>query len=175
LNQYNGAGSGATTYADLAEGGYDNRSRNFFDGTFTFKLENLVKGLTLRSVAGTQYRRGDRYIFKRTVPLWGRFGVNRYVNQVNSYSISNEVPKNLNLQFLANYDLKINKHTFGALLGYQWEDFRYVNTTSGATNMVSNDLPTLNLGDDKTKTNSESIATYAFQSVFGRLNYNYDD
>ena len=175
LNQYNGAGSGATTYADLAEGGYDNRSRNFFDGTFTFKLENLVKGLTLRSVAGTQYRRGDRYIFKRTVPLWGRFGVNRYVNQVNSYSISNEVTKNLNLQFLANYDLKINKHTFGALLGYQWEDFRYVNTTSGATNMVSNDLPTLNLGDDKTKTNSESIATYAFQSVFGRFNYNYDD
>ena len=175
LGQYNGAGSGATTYADLAEGGYDNRSRNFFDGTFTFKLENLVKGLTLRSVAGTQYRRGDRYIFKRTVPLWGRFGVNRYVNQVNSYSISNEVTKNLNLQFLANYDLKIDKHTFGALLGYQWEDFRYVNTTSGATNMVSNDLPTLNLGDDKTKTNSESIATYAFQSVFGRLNYNYDD
>jgi TonB-linked SusC/RagA family outer membrane protein len=175
LGQYNGAGSGATTYANLAEGGYNNLSRNFFDGTFTFKLENLVKGLTLRTIAGTQYRRGDRYIFNRTVPLWGRFGVNRYVNQVNSYSISNDVTKNLNLQFLANYDLKINKHTFGALLGYQWEDFRYVNTTSGATNMVSNDLPTLNLGDDKTKTNSESIATYAFQSVFGRFNYNFDD
>jgi TonB-linked SusC/RagA family outer membrane protein len=173
--QYNGAGSGATTYANLAEGGYDNRSRNFFDGTFTFKLENLVKGLTLRSVAGTQYRRGDRYIFNRTVPLWGRYTVSRYVNQVNSYSISNEVTKNLNLQFLANYDLKINKHTFGALLGYQWEDFRYVNTTAGASNMVSNDLPTLNLGDDKTKTNSEAIATYAFQSVFGRFNYNFDD
>jgi TonB-linked SusC/RagA family outer membrane protein len=109
------------------------------------------------------------------VPLWGRYTVSRYVNQVNSYSISNEVTKNLNLQFLANYDLKINKHTIGALVGYQWEDFRYVNTTSGASNMVSNDLPTLNLGDDKTKTNSEAIATYAFQSVFGRFNYNYDD
>jgi TonB-linked SusC/RagA family outer membrane protein len=175
LGQYNGAGSGATTYANLAEGGYNNLSRNFFDGTFTLKLANVVKGLTLRTVVGTQYRRGDRYIFNRTVPLWGRFAVNRYVNQVNSYSISNDVTKNLNLQFLANYDLKINKHTFGALLGYQWEDFRYVNTTSGASNMVSNDLPTLNLGDDKTKTNSESIATYAFQSVFGRFNYNFDD
>lgn len=175
LGQYNGAGSGATTYASLAEGGYNNLSRNFFDATFTFKLENVIKGLTLRSIAGTQYRRGDRYIFNRTVPLWGRFAVNRYVNQVNSYSIANDVTKNLNLQFLANYDLKIKKHTFGVLLGYQWEDFRYVNTISGASNLVSNDLPTLNLGDDKTKTNSESIATYAFQSVFGRLNYNYDD
>lgn len=173
--QYNGAGSGATTYAHLAEGGYNNLSRNFFDGTFTFKLENLVKGLTLRSVAGTQYRRGDRYIFNRTVPLWGRFAVNRYVNQLNSYSVTNDVTKNLNLQFLANYDYKFKRHTFGALVGYQWEDFRFVSTNAGASNLVSNDLPTLNLGDDKTKTNSESIATYAFQSVFGRFNYNYDD
>lgn len=173
--KYNGAGSGATTYAHLAEGGYNNLSRNFFDGTFTFKLANLVKGLTLRSVVGTQYRRGDRYIFNRTVPLWGRFAVNRYVNQVNSYSITNDLTKNLNLQFLANYDLKIKKHTLGALVGYQWEDFRFVSTNSGASNLVSNDLPTLNLGDDKTKTNSESIATYAFQSVFSRFNYNYDD
>lgn len=175
LGKYNGAGSGATTYASLAEGGYNNLSRNFFDGTFTFKLENVIKGLTLRTIAGTQYRRGDRYIFNRTVPLWGRFAINRYVNQINSYSIANDVTKNLNLQFLANYDLKIKKHTFGALMGYQWEDFRYVNTISGASNLVSNDLPTLNLGDDKTKTNSEAIATYAFQSVFARLNYNYDD
>ena len=173
--QYNGAGSGATTYANLAEGGYNKLSRNFFDGTFTFKIANIVKGLTLRTVAGTQYRRGDRYIFNRTVPLWGRFAVNRYVNQVNSYSITNDVTKNINLQFLANYDLKFKKHTFGALLGYQWEDFRFVSTNAGASNLVSNDLPTLNLGDDKTKTNSESIATYAFQSVFGRFNYNYDD
>jgi TonB-linked SusC/RagA family outer membrane protein len=124
---------------------------------------------------GTQYRRGDRYIFNRTVPLWGRFAVNRYVNQVNSYSITNDVTKNLNLQFLANYDLKIKKHTFGALAGYQWEDFRFVSTNAGASNLVSNDLPTLNLGDDKTKTNSEFISTYAFQSVFGRFNYNFDD
>ena len=175
LGQYNGAGSGATTYADLAEGGYNNLTRNFFDGTFTFKLENLVKGLTLRSVTGTQYRMGDRYIFRRTVPLWGRFGVNRYVNQVNGYQITNEITKNLNVQFLANYDYKYNKHSFGVFAGYQWENFRYVNTTAGASNLVSNDLPTLNLGDDKTKTNSESIATYAFQSVFGRFNYNYDD
>ncbi len=175
LGQYNGAGSGATTYANLAEGGYNNLSRNFFDGTFTFKFENLVKGLTLRSVAGTQYRRGDRYIFNRTVPLWGRFAVNRYVNQVNSYSITNDVTKNVNLQFLANYDYKFKKHTIGLFAGYQWENYRFVSTNAGASNLVSNDLPTLNLGDDKTKTNSESIGTYAFQSIFGRFNYNYDD
>jgi TonB-linked SusC/RagA family outer membrane protein len=101
--------------------------------------------------------------------------VNRYVNQVNSYSITNDVTKNVNLQFLANYDYKFKKHTIGLFAGYQWENYRFVSTNAGASNLVSNDLPTLNLGDDKTKTNSESIGTYAFQSIFGRFNYNYDD
>ncbi|MFN9680654.1 MAG: SusC/RagA family TonB-linked outer membrane protein, partial [Bacteroidota bacterium] len=72
------------------------------------------------------------------------------------------------------YKKKIGKHDFSLLVGYQWEDFRYSNIVTGATNLVSNDLPTLNLGDDKTKTNSQSISTNAFQSVFGRFNYNYD-
>jgi TonB-linked SusC/RagA family outer membrane protein len=79
------------------------------------------------------------------------------------------------LQFLANYDYKFKKHTIGLLAGYQWENYRFVSTNAGASNLVSNDLPTLNLGDDKTKTNSEAIGTFAFQSVFSRFNYNYDD
>ncbi len=41
--------------------------------------------------------------------------------------------------------------------------------------MVSNDLPALNLGDDNTKTNSQTINSYAFQSYFGRFNYNFDN
>ncbi|MFN9690270.1 MAG: SusC/RagA family TonB-linked outer membrane protein, partial [Bacteroidota bacterium] len=75
---------------------------------------------------------------------------------------------------MADYKKKIGKHDFSLLVGYQWEDFRYSNIVTGATNLVSNDLPTLNLGDDKTKTNSQSISTNAFQSVFGRFNYNYN-
>ena len=174
--RYNGAGSAATAYASLEAGGYNNYSRNFFDGVFTAKLADVVKGLTLRAVAGTQYRRGDRDIFARTVPLWGRSRILSYLNQVNSYSMTRELTKNTNLQFLANYDLKVgSKHTFGFFAGYQWEDFRYDAMTAGANNLVSNDLPTLNLGNDLTKSNSQSIQTYAFQSVFGRFNYNFSD
>lgn len=174
--RYNGAGSAATAYASLEAGGYNNYARNFFDGVFTAKLADVVKGLTLRAVAGTQYRRGDRDIFARTVPLWGRSRILSYLNQVNSYSMTRELTKNTNLQFLANYDLKVgSKHTFGFFAGYQWEDFRYDAITTAANNLVSNDLPTLNLGNDLTKSNSQNIQTYAFQSVFGRFNYNFSD
>jgi TonB-linked SusC/RagA family outer membrane protein len=173
--QYNGAGSAATVYGRLEAGGYNEYTRNFFDGVFTFKAADFVKGLTLRAVLGTQYRTGFRENFARTVPLWGRGKVLSYINQVNGYTLTDELTKNTNLQFLANYDLQIaKKHNLGFFAGYQWEEFRFTNLVAGATNLVSNDLPTLNLGDDKTKTNSQSISTNAFQSVFGRFNYNYD-
>lgn len=173
--RYNGAGSAATAYASLESGGYNEYKRNYFDGVFTLKAADIVKGLNLRAVLGTQYRRGDRETFFRTVPLWGKSRVLSYLNQVNSFQLFNELTTNYNLQFLANYDKQIGKHTFGLFAGYQWEDFRYASFTTAASNLVSNDLPTLNLGDDKTKSNSQNIYAYAYQSVFGRVNYSYAD
>jgi len=173
--QYNGAGSAATAYARLESGGYNILKRDFFDGTATLRANNIVKGLRLTAVAGTQYRLGDRKNFARTVPLWGRGKILSYVNQVNSYNITEDLINNTNLQLLANYDIAIaKKHNLGILLGYNYENFRQESVSAGATNLVSNDLPTLNLGDDKTKTNSQFIGTNASQSVFSRFNYNYD-
>ncbi|MDF7818415.1 TonB-dependent receptor [Runella sp. MFBS21] len=174
--RYSGAGSAATAYAELESGGYNNLDKNYFDGTFTLKAADIVKGLTLRAVVGTQIRPENRNAFLRTVPLWGRTSILRYINQVNSYRVTRDLTKNLNLQFLADYNFKIgDKHSFSVLGGYQWEDSRFESVYTQANNLVSNDLPTLSLGDDATKSNSETIRTYAFQSVFGRFNYNYAD
>lgn len=174
--RYNGAGSAATAYGILESGGFNKYDQNFFDGVFTATLANVVKGLQLRAVAGTQYRLGDREIFNRTVPLWGKSRVLSYHNQVNSYQVNDELTKNLNLQFLANYDFKLGtNHNFGFFAGYQWEDYRYGITVSRAQNLVSNDLPSLTLGDDRTKSTTDTVKTNAFQSGFGRFNYNFGD
>ncbi|AQG79365.1 SusC/RagA family TonB-linked outer membrane protein [Spirosoma montaniterrae] len=174
--RYNGAGSAASTYAELESGGYNNLFKNHFDGTFTLRAANFIKGLSLRAVAGTQYRPENRNVFFRTVPLWGKSRILRYHNQVNSYQVTRDLTKNINLQFLADYNFKIGaNHNFALLGGYQWEDFRFERVFTQANNLVSNDLPTLSLGDDLTKSNSETIRTYAFQSIFGRLNYNFAD
>ncbi|GAB4002953.1 TonB-dependent receptor [Spirosoma daeguense] len=173
--RYNGAGSAATAYGILESGGYNNYTKRQFDGVANLQAANFVKGLTLRAIAGVQYRPANREIFARTVPLWGRSRILSYANNPNSYQVRRELIRNTNLQFLATYDLKLGeKHNFTLLGGYQWEDFRDENIITTSTNMVSNDLPTLNLGDDKTKTNSEFVGARAFQSVFARLNYNYD-
>ncbi len=174
--RYNGVSTASSAYALLESGGYNIYKRNNLDGVFTLKLSEIIKGLNLRAVYGIQNRRGDREVFARTVPLWGRTRIISYLNLTNSYTLTKEQTINSNLQFLANYDFKIaNKHNFGLFAGYQWEEYRFDQTVAGATNLVSNDLPTLNLGNDLTKTNSQSIQTYAYQSIFGRVSYNYND
>lgn len=171
-----GAGSSANnTYALLREGGYNNIDRNFFDGVFTFTAANFVKGLKLKAVLGQQYRFGARELFSRTVELWGRFTPIFYLNNPNSFSRTNELTKNTNLQYLADYDLALGKNKFHILAGYQWEDNRFQGVTTSSNSLVSNDRPTLNLGNDLTKSNSETINTYAFQSYFGRFNYSFND
>lgn len=171
-----GAGSSANnTYALLKEGGYNNIDRNFFDGVFTFTAADLIKGLKMRAVLGQQYRVGERERFARTVELWGRFTPIFYLNNPNAYTLTDEITKNTNLQFLADYDITFGKSKIHLLGGYQWEDSRFRAIATTSNSLVSNDQPTLNLGNDLTKSNSETINTYAFQSYFGRFNYNYAD
>jgi len=171
-----GAGSSSNnSYALLKEGGYNNVDRNFFDGVFTLAAKELVKGLNIRTVLGQQYRFSDRRRFARQVELWGRFAPIFYLNNPNQYAITSEFTRNTNIQFLTDYDLTIGKSKFHVLGGYQWEDSRFTSTATTSNSLVNNDQPTLNLGDDKTKANSETINTFAFQSFFGRFNYNYDD
>jgi len=176
---FGGAGSsGNNTYGYLTQGGYDNSTRNDFDGVFTGTLKDVVKGLTIRSIFGRQYRRTDRERFARTVELWDRGGDNpAYIlNNPNGYQLTQDNTINTSFQMLVDYDLELGgKHKFHALAGYQWEDFRKTSLFSQATNLISNDLPSLNLGDDNTKVTNQSINTYANQSVFGRVNYGFDE
>src|SRR5690606_22050224 len=56
-------GSSATSYLYLAEGGYNNTERSNFDGAFTLKVKDLVKGLQLRAIYGGQYNANNNDLF----------------------------------------------------------------------------------------------------------------
>jgi len=171
--RYNGYGTN-NVYARLKEGGYNNFDRNFFDGVFSFRVPNLVKGLVIRGIYGVQYRTEERDRFLRTVELWGRIAPISYINNPNQYQVTNGIIKNNNVQFLVNYDFSVNnKHRFTLLGGYQWQDSRSESVFTTARNLISNDIPSLNLGDNATKVATETINTYAYQSVFARINYNF--
>lgn len=78
------------------------------------------------------------------------------------------------MQFLADYSLDIKEqHHFHVLGGYQFENYRSETVAATAKNLSSNDLFSLNLGDPTQYSASDDISTWATQSVFARLNYNY--
>ncbi|TDE44338.1 TonB-dependent receptor [Flavobacterium rhamnosiphilum] len=168
--------SGFNTYAYLAEGGYNKRTIDDLDGTFKMTIKDLAKGLKFTTIYGRKLRSEDSEVFSRTVELWGRTKPLYVLNNPNGYVLDQDILRTENFQFLTDYNLTIaENHEFTVLGGYQWEDYRFSNVNAGATNLKSNDVPTLNLGEATTKTNSQSIQTYANQSYFGRFNYSYKD
>lgn len=77
------------------------------------------------------------------------------------------------MQALAEYRKQFQRHELGILAGYSFEELYAEELRAGRTNLPSNDLTQLNLGDPSTQTNSGTAAEYALQSVFGRLQYNF--
>lgn len=171
------SGAGITTYAILESGGNNKVVNRNLDGVFTLRSQDwLVKGLNLTGIFGGQYYTGSNATFIRTVTTWFRTRPGNILQNPNSYTRGNSMTWNSNAQFLADYDWKLgSNHSFHILGGYQWNSYRSFGVTSSARNLISNDLGALNIGDNLTKTATEWISTSAYQSVFGRLNYNYDD
>lgn len=89
------------------------------------------------------------------------------LSQFNSYS------NYKTMQALAEYRKQVKRHEFGLLAGYSFEEFYQEDLRGARTNLPSNDLTELTLGDPSTQTNNGTAAEYALQSVFGRLQYNF--
>ncbi len=170
----NGYGTGDYSYAHLTEGGFNRLNNNYFTGTFKLKYDDfLINGLQLSLIYGGWYKISDQNKFNRKITLYWSDDPIRFFNNPNSYQVINNTSQNNNLQVLANYSKKIKDHDFNFLVGYQWQDSHIKSLFSEATNLATNDLPTLNLGPRTGRNTTEIINEDAYLSLFGRMNYNY--
>lgn len=176
---FGGAGtSGNNTYAFLTEGGYNEDNFEELNTTFTLSVKDVVKGLQVRAIYGRQVDDRDYRTFKRTVELWDLDDSQPafYLNRPNSYYRYSRENVTNNFQFLVDYDLTIaNKHNTKVMVGYQWEDYTSSSFDASVKNLVSNNLPTLELAEQGSETVNEGLNEFANQSFLGRLNYNYDE
>ncbi|MBU2903608.1 TonB-dependent receptor [Arenibacter algicola] len=175
---YGGAGgSGNNSYAYLTEGGYANDSKGSLDGAFTLTAKDLIKDVEFKAIYGRQEGRRNYDRFKRTVELYDNGDDPLYyLNNPNSFYVLARNTVTENVQLLADWTPNIgDKHNLKILGGYQWEDYRAEDLVATATNLISNDLPSLNFGDVNSLSNSQSIQTFANQSLLGRINYSFKD
>jgi TonB-linked SusC/RagA family outer membrane protein len=178
--KYAYTGSGSTTYEILKDGGYNHLLQNSFDGVFTLKAENLVKGLTLRAIYSPRFLQYNDENFARSVPLWTYSAtgpvIASYLNPANSDAKIRSTQYSNDVQGLADYDLTAaGDHHVHLLGGFQYQSYNYDLISAQAKALISNDLPSLNFGSNPTvpPVISDNIQTNAWASVFGRLNYEY--
>jgi TonB-linked SusC/RagA family outer membrane protein len=175
-NFYTSGASSNQTYAQLQDGGETKERTNNANGVFTLQAGNFVKGLSIKAIYAPYLQVYNYNNSKRRIAQYNLNGVAAYWNNPNSYTVTKSNVYRANYQFLTDYDFNLGeKNSFHVLGGYQIETFRSASSTAIAKNLSSNDLFSLNLGDPSQYSASDNIDTWATQSYFGRLNYNYDE
>ncbi len=174
--------SGVNTYAALKDGGYNNTTQNLLDAVFTFKADNIVKGLALSANYSPHFEQDNQDMFYKTVPLYsfvkssGTFVQNAWVNKSNSLNKYRTTQTSYTSNLLANYDYSVKEHHIHLLGGYQFQYYNYSRMNAALTNLVNNNLATLNYTTNSTlpvTSISENLQDNAWKSLFGRINYDY--
>ncbi len=74
----------------------------------------------------------------------------------------------------SSYTRSFGKHNLAIMAGYQQETYDYFDLSGTAGSLLSDNVPSVSTAVG-TKTINDGIGHWATQSVFGRLNYNYND
>ncbi|MCX2575092.1 TonB-dependent receptor [Pedobacter sandarakinus] len=167
-------GGSSNPLAVATDGGFN----NFFSREFTSNITgtlHLLKGLDLKSQYGLIASSQRRRTFNRRID---------YYNPVSNAIIYTTTPNNSlrdiatstmlqNFSMQADYSLNLDKHHFKVLGGYQQETYLFDAFSASKTNLVSDDVPVLNIGSLNPTATGDAYQ-YALQSLFSRINYDYD-
>lgn len=142
--------------------------RSNFNGSVFGDLQ-FTKELSLRSEFNADYSWSDALTFNPTYE-WGIF--QNKVATLNKLMTNNTF---WGWKEYLNYNKTTGKHSITGLLGYEVNESTWGGVTSSVMNFNSNDVPTLNLGDAKTATNSEFRGSQALESFFARAIYTFNE
>lgn len=135
-----------------------------------------IKGLKIQEVVGYEYKSKTDEKFVKEIQFynWKTGEKSKYVGP-NSQTDERNNGLKLNLQTLVSYNNTFNKHTIGALVGYEQEYYRYDWTKGYRKNFLNNDLNEINAGSPDGQVAEGSGNEYALQSFFGRITYDFDN
>jgi len=174
--------SGDNIYLRFNEGGFSKNSTYLFTGkmgVFYKPLEGLK--LSLNMTPTVTFSNGKT--FSKEVRYWDVDDP----DQLKSGTIINGQTQNrlsesryqfsaLTAQALINYDKSFENHTIGFLAGFEERASKTENLGVRGEKFVSPDFPYLNQAPTaEVYDNGTSVSELAYSSVFGRINYNYND
>lgn len=173
-NTSNYAYGGAPGYAILEDGGERDEKNNYIDAVFTLRADSIVKGLTLRLIYSPQKHTLQDNLGRNTIALWNRVDTAVLLQPNNLLQKSRLESKGGNLQLLADYDLKEDKHNIHLLGGATQEAYNTTQNTAASYNISQQEINTNHFNNAPVYTQLLG-ASGSLLSIFGKMSYNYDN
>lgn len=138
-----------------------------------FAEATLVRTLKAKGVYSFRHNQEYSKEFKDYYTYQNEDGSLSYDSGRTELYENNKYTDRTTVQFLLNYSEMFGQHDVKALAGYEQYEYLYNVSTASRYNLTSTELPTMDLGDPSTQLNTGSNDSYARQSIFGRVQYNY--
>jgi TonB-dependent starch-binding outer membrane protein SusC len=129
----------------------------------------IVKGLSLRLEYGGSLKYKNKYEFTPNY-TYGTF-----IQEASSYRESGK-DNYWSLKTYLTYDIKIaEKHSFQIMAGHEAQEGSWEYLSGRRTGYISNSVHDLDVGDASTSKNGNSSDSWAIESYYSRLNYNFNN
>lgn len=147
--------------------GYDDKRKSSTTLANIYTEIKLLPGLRFRSTANASYERYDRKFVQK---------VHAGLPKLNQGSVLSTMDRTLNytLENRLMYDLSINDHNISAVAGYEYNQRDYYYLEGGRTDYDNDETPYL-LAGQTINSATDDAYRYALMSIFGRVNYSYND
>lgn len=129
---------------------------------------SILPGLTARIEYGGSYDRGNTYYFQPEMVL-GQFTQKSKSERGASNSQYTSFK-----QYLT-YMKDFGKHSINVMAGHESQESSWETLTAGRQGYLFNNIHSISAGDMKTATNGSGSGSFAIESYYGRVNYNFDN
>lgn len=169
--------------------GYRKNQKKQFQSSATLSydfgtLTDVLTGLSVSALASYDFRYDNSETYRREYWLYAPDGAGGYTQKLFANSSPNQLSKfaydrqQVLGQFILNYDRKIGKHDFGAMLGWELQSRKALNF--GATGELQYSVPYFTaLSSDNQKVGisvgTDDFYDLAYEALIGRARYAYDD
>ncbi|MFD2564707.1 SusC/RagA family TonB-linked outer membrane protein [Aquimarina rubra] len=141
----------------------------YFANISSYLQYEIIDGLTIKAVLGGDYNNTQNYYYQ------GLGADSRARTDQTDLDESTRNSTSILSTTTLNYNKLIGKHDIDAVIGYEFLNNYITGISLVGTNVPNSDIINYNLLDPEDITTTETEITRARKSVFGRVQYAYDD
>ncbi len=128
----------------------------------------ILPGLTARIEYGGNFDHSNWYYFQPEMTI-GQF------TQTSKSQRQSSNSRYTSFKQYVTYMKDFGKHSLNIMAGHESQESNWENLTASRTGYLFNNVPAINVGDSKSATNGSGSGSFAIESYYGRLNYNFDN